>query len=452
MLDLDPKTSAAVTKVIPLIKSYVSRGGSEEVVEGVLERLDSGGKFATTAKTIAKALDNMEKEYPDPKEREEKINQVFDLILPGIAKKGDTGELQAYSPDQIEFLAKNKNIEKYEAVYQDVKSGKLKTPEEINEALKPLAASRRVNKISEAQVDLAMALLPQDLKNSLKTQGGPGEWGKWGENQSSLDPPSEGWTGKNQAGLARARLIVRIGMEEGMRDMYTGRRIGFGDIDLEHTVPFGVAKRGAETGSNFGLTTRLSNRAKGDDSPEAWRQRVLNQYEMKNGKLTPEAMKKLQKEQAEVAEYNAKRESMRSARPDTVAAIFKGIDESNEKPENKSKLKNKALNALAGYTETYFQGWRANRDGQSRRIYVYRGVEIGDKVMDTAAQKIDAAQKSGDTGKVEKILDILRSGPTRINSELDKQYGPKRLDSEATNATETANTVRKEILTELENI
>jgi hypothetical protein len=453
VLDLDPKASEAISRVIPLIKGYVSRGGSEEVAAGVLERLDSKGKFTATVKSIAKALDNMEKEYPDPKEREERINQVFDLVLPGIAKKGDTGEKQAYTQDQIEALAKNKKIDEYEKVYQDVKAGKLKTPEEVNAALKPLAESRRVNNISESQVDLAMSMLPADLKNSLSGQGVPGEWGKWGKNQSTLEPPSGGWSAKNESADARARLIVRIGMEEGMKDMYTGQRVGFGDIDLEHTVPFGVAKRGAETGSNFGITTRLNNRVKSDESPETWRQKVLGQYEMDGGKLTPQAIQRLQSEQADAARYNDKRASIKAgASPETVASIFQGIDQSNEKPVNKSKLKNKALATIAGYTETYFQGFRANRAGQSRRLYMYKGTELGDKVMDTAARKLDQAQKAGDTKKVEQILQILRTGTPRVNEALTKKYGDKRLDNEATEAADIANGVRRDILSELEGI
>jgi hypothetical protein len=445
--------SEAVNKVIPRLREYVARGGSEEVVESSLERLDKKGKFNTSAKKIAKALDALEKEYPDPKEREEKINQVFDLILPGIAKKGDTGEIQAYNQNQIETLAKNSKIDEYEKVYQDTKSGKLKTPEEINAALKPLAESRRVNDISDSQVDLAMSLLPDDLKASLSGQGVPGEWGKWGKNQDSLEPPTEGWSAKNESSDARARLIVRIGMQEGMRDMYTGQRVGFGDIDLEHIVPFGVAGRGAETGSNFGITTRLNNRAKSDESPETWRQKVLSQYEMKGGKLTPAAISKLQVEQADASRYNDSRASIKgSASPETVAAIFQGIDQSKENPKNKSKLKNKALATMAGYTETYFQGFRANRAGQSRRIYVYKGTELGNRIMDTAAQKIDQAQKAGDNGRVEKILDILRTGSPRINEALTSKYGDKRLDSEVTEATDIANGIRRDILTELESI
>ena len=453
VLGLDPATSKALSKVIPYIQSYVSRGGSEEVVSQSLERLDSKGTFTITAKNISKAIDEMENKYPDAKEREEKINQVFDLVLPGIAKKGDTGEKQAYDQDQIEFLMKNKKIDEYERVYQDVASGKLKTPEEVNAALKPLAADRRKNDISDEQVDLAMSLLPADLKAGLSKQGQPGEWGKWGANQSTLDVPDGGHTAKNAAGAERARLIVRIGMEEGMRDMYTGQRVGFGDIDLEHTVPYGVARAGAETGSNFGLTTRLNNRAKGDISPEEWRQKVLKNYDTQDGKLTPAAIKKLQEEQEAAVRYNSEKAKVSGgANPSTVGEIFKGIDGSSQSNVNKSKLKNKALQAMSGYGETYLQGFRANRPGASRRVYVYRGTELGNKIMDTAARKIDEGSKGGDTAKIERALDILRGGAPRINEALTSKYGDKRLDSEVTEATDIANGIRRDILTELEAI
>jgi hypothetical protein len=453
VLDLDPATSAALSKVIPYLKSYVSRGGQESTVTESLERLETKANFETVAKNISKSIDNMEKKYPDPKEREEKINQVFDLVLPGIAKKGDTGEKQAYDQEQIEFLMKNKKIDEYEKIYQDVKSGKLKTPEEVNAALRPLAADRRKNEISDEQVDLAMSMIPTDLKASLSKQGQPGEWGKWGAKQSTLDVPTDGHTPTNKAATERARFIVRIGMEEGMRDMYTGQRVGFGDIDLEHTIPYGVARAGAETGSNFGLTTRLNNRAKGDVSPEEWRQKVLKNYETSGGKLTPAAVKKLQDEQAAATRYNSEKAKVKGgANPETVAEIFKGIDGSSESNMNKSKLKNKALQAMSGYGETYLQGFRANRPGASRRVYTYRGTELGNNIMDTAARKIDEGSKAGDSKKVERVLDVLRSGTPRINEALNAKYGDKRLDSEVTEATGIANGIRRDILTELEGI
>jgi hypothetical protein len=240
-------------------------------------------------------------------------------------------------------------------------------------------------------------------------------------------------------------------MQEGMKDMYTGQKIGFGDIDLEHTVPYGVAKRGAETGSNFGLTTRLNNRAKGDISPEDWRKGVLKNYPIENGKLTPAAVKKLQQEQIIANKYNDDRARISGGtNPQTVAAIFKGINESKDKAEIKSKLKNKALASMVGYTETYLHGFRANRPGASRREYLYRGSDPGNKIMDAAAAKIDKYSRDGDTKKVEKVMDILRSGPGRIHSELDVKYGPKRLDNEVTEGANIANKVRQEILSEIE--
>jgi hypothetical protein len=449
--DLSPELSDAMTKFSSYVKAHIARGGSEESVEKALGRIDP--ETSAASKKISAALAGMEKKYPDPAEREKKIGEVLDLVLPGMAKKGDTGEKQAYDEEQINHLIGNKKIDEYEKIYRDVQSGKLKNPEEVNAALRPLAKERRTNEISDQQVDLAMAMLPKDLVAGLSKQGQPGEWGKWGANQSTLDVPAGGHTPTNKSGPERARLIVRIGLEEGMKDMYTGQKIGFGDIDLEHTIPYGVAKTGAETGSNFGLTTRLNNRAKGDISPEDWRQKVLKQYETKDGKLTKAAQEKLQKEQVEATRYNDSKASVTGGtRPDTVASVFKGIDDSAEKPAIKQKLKNKAMQSMAGYGETYLQGFRENRPGASRRVYIYRDSIPGTKVLDTAASKIDKYTKEGKTEKVEKILETLRTGAPRINKALDDQYGAKRLDSEATDAANVANKVREDILKEIEAI
>jgi hypothetical protein len=447
--ELDPKLSKAMTQFTAYVKSYVGRGGDEETALKAIGRLDP--ETSAAAKKIASTLDAMEKKYPDPKEREEKIGQVFDLVLPGVAKKGDTGEKQAYSEEDINHLMKNKKIDEYEKVYKDIKNGKLTTPEEINAALRPLAKERRVNEVSDEQLDLAMAMLPKDLVAGLSKQGQPGEWGKWGKNQSSLDVPEGGHTATNKSGPERARLIVRIGMEEGMKDMYTGQKIGFGDIDLEHTVPYGVARTGAETGSNFGLTTRLNNRAKGDISPEEWRQKVLKGYPTENGKLTDKSKEKLIKEQLVAQDYNNKRAAVESGtNAGTVASVFKGIDDSSEKTPIKQKLKNKAMASMAGYTETYLSGFRENRAGASRRVYLYRDSAEGEKVLDTAARKIDQHTQAGNTAKVEQVLNILRDGSPRIQGILDEKYGPQRLDSQATEATNIANKVRSDLIKEIE--
>lgn len=447
---LDPKVAEGLNRLAQEIKKFAGRGGGEEEALAAVSRLESSGTIEGQAKKIAASLNAMDEKYPDPAERDARISQVFDLVLPGMAKKGDTGEKQAYSEGQLQRLINNKDIEEFEKVYQSVKKGEIKNLEEFEARMRPLAQRRRVNDISDEQVDLAMALLPKDLIASLGKQGRPGIWGKWGENQDSLASPEMGHTPKNESATGRARLILRIGMEEGMRDMYTGQRVGFGDIDLEHTIPFGVGKSFAEHGSNFGLTTRLNNRAKGDISPEEWRSKVLKQYGISDGAITDKTRERLRKEQAEAQKYNDDRARVSGGTsPETVASVFKGIDESANKPLIKQKLKNKALQSMAGYTETYLHGFRANRAGASRRVYIFRGTELGERVMDAAASQIDKFQATGDKGKVEKALEILRSAGPRINEALDSKYGNQRLDKDATEAVNVANDIRKQILEEI---
>lgn len=452
IMDLTGAVATAMPEFVRYIKKYVESGGDEEAVAGALSRIDP--ETSAAAKKISSALDGLKKKYPDEKERDEKISQVLDLVLPGIAKKGDTGERQAYSEQDINYLRNNKQVEKLEKVYRDIESGKLKTPEEINDALRPIAQERRVNKISDEQLDLAMAMMPKDLISSLSKQGSPGEWGKWGANQSTMDVPERGHTAKNESGVERARLIVRIGMEENMRDMYDGRRISFGDIDLEHGIPFTLAGKGAETGSNFGLSTRLSNRSKGNISPEEWRSKLLKRYPAdEKGQLTEPAKAKLLEEQNSVRKYNNARVLASQANPQTVAAVFKGIEDSGMSKEEKESLKNKAMASIAGYTETYFVGERPTRKGASVRVYMYRDSALGSSVLDLAAQKIDKYTQEGKLEEVQKILSILQSGAPRVDKVLDEKFGSGRTSVEAaSSSSEAANTVRQELLDELQSV
>lgn len=447
---LNPSLQEQIPRFLSYVKSYVSRGGSEELALAALSRIDA--ESHEKIKKISSALDEIARKYPNPQEREERINQTMELVLPGMAKKGDMGERQAHDEDHINFIRNNKQIDKLEKVYADIKNGKLKTPEEINAALRPIAMERRVNDISDEQVNLAMAMLPKDLVNTLRTQGQPGEWGKWGANQSTLNVPDGGHTSKNESGLERARLIVRIGMEENMRDMYDGRRIGFGDIDLEHGIPYTVGGRGAETGSNFGPATRLNNRSKGDMSPEEWRRTVLRDYPTdEKGSLTAEARRLLLKRQEEVREYNAKRENIKGeqTRPETVYSLFRGVDESNAKNPEKQAHKNKIMASLAGYTETYFVGTRPNR-GNSVRKYLYRESNLGSSVLDLAASKIDKLAKEGRTEEINKIISILQSGPNRVNQVLETEFGKDRSSVAAAElGSDTANKIRQQLIDEI---
>jgi hypothetical protein len=130
--------------------------------------------------------------------------------------------------------------------------------------------------------------------------------------------------------------------------------------------------------------------------------------------------------------------------------VFRGIEESDNNTATKQKLKNKAMASMADYGETYLAGFRANRPGASRRVYLYRNSAEGERVLDIASRVIDDASRSGDTARVEKALDILRSGAPRINEALTKRYGPQRLDNEATEAADVANSVRGQLMKELE--
>ena len=105
---------------------------------------------------------------------------------------------------------------------------------------------------------------------------------------------------------------------------------------------------------------------------------------------------------------------------------------------------------MAGYTETYLSGFRENRAGASRRVYLYRDSAEGERVLDTAARKIDQHTQAGKPEKVEQVLNLLRSGSPRIQGILDEKYGAQRLDSQATDATNIANKVRSDLIKELE--
>ena len=450
--DFPEKLQPAIKKFRDHLKAYVDRGGSKEVVESVVQRMEKYDTSSAMFGRLSKAMEEMEKEYPDEAKREKRMAELFDMVFPAVAKKGDTGEKQYNTAEEIDHLVKNPQVAKFEKVYQDVKSGKLKTPEEVNEALRPMAEERRKNKISEADLDFAMAIMPKEVVSGLQSQGGPGEWGAWGANQKTTDVPEGGHTPKNTTGMERARLITRIGLEEGMKDVYTGRQLGFGDVDLEHIVPFNVGGKAAEVGSNFGLTSRLNNRGKGNVSPEDWKAGVLKKYPVdEKGQLTPAAAKKLLADEAKAVKYNADRGRMTKTEAKDVADIFKAIEASGESTMTRQKLKNKAMSSLAKYGETYLVGERANRAGQFRRQYIFRGTKSGEEVLDKAANLVSKYAAEGNDAGVAKVLNTLNSAAGRINSQLDSQFGPTRKDMEAGKAGTAAHAaVLKEILGELE--
>jgi hypothetical protein len=134
-----------------------------------------------------------------------------------------------------------------------------------------------------------------------------------------------------------------------------------------------------------------------------------------------------------------------------VADIFKAIEASGESTMTRQKLKNKAMSTLAKYNETYLVGERANRAGQFRRQYIFRGTKAGEEVLDKAANLVSKYAAEGNDAGVAKVLNTLNSAAGRINSQLDSQFGPTRKDMEAGKAGTAAHAaVLKEILGELE--
>lgn len=405
---LDPQVGAALNKLVERIKGAEASIG-KETLEKALGRLDD--TFTESrAKEVANAFAAIDKAYKTPAERDKKVQAVLETILPAFSDKRDTSAKKAVDEAELQGLRDNKaNIDKMSAIYKKLESGGYKSEKDFNKDLAELAAARRTNKMSDAETDLAWSLLPKTERDYLLKAGVPKETGIFAKGQSTLEG-NKGAGGQPQTltpeqRTDRAKMLLKIYLEEGGKDMYSGRRLKLTDAELEHTIPAEKAGKWAESGPNFGWTRIALNRSKAEKDPEVILTKTLPALEKKKG--------------VDPAAFNAMKQRAKAASdPASAKELFDSVNAAGLSARDRAAITAQYLNSSYDVNKTYLQGPQPSGRGERRIEWMKSGP--GAKLLETAMPKLLAAQQAGNQKEVDRISKILYRIPYETEARAQK--------------------------------
>jgi hypothetical protein len=389
------------------VRGAVESGSlKEEEAVKALSRLDESFT-GSRAKEVASAFAEIDKRYPDPVERDKKVEEVLKTILPAFSEKRDTAAKKAVDDAELQGLRENKkNIDKMSAIYKKLEKGEYKDENEFNTDLAALAKERRKNVISDEETDLAWSLLPKTERDYLLKAGVPKETGIFEKGQSTLEG-NKGAGGQPQTlspeqRTDRAKMLLKIYLEEGGRDMYSGRPLKLTDAELEHTIPAEKAGKWAESGPNFGWTRISINRSKAEKDPAVILTKTVPALEKQRGAPDPKVFNEL------------KARSKTASDPKSVKELFDAVTAADLKSRDRAAIEAQYLNSAYGINKTYLQGQQAS--GRSPRRIEWLKDAGGSQLLQRAMPKLLAAQQSGDEAEVKRITSLLNRIPAETES------------------------------------
>jgi hypothetical protein len=409
------------------------------------------------AKELTEAYSELERAYPDPKEREKVFNRTVDGVLEtafGVKNPG-----AAVSEKEVEGIFKLQGrIKAATRAYEGMLSGKIKTAEQMRDSLREVAEGYRVNKVSDAEVKLALAFMPAEARTFLGKAGSVAEGGHFPPgSKSDVIPVSFGPVQKAsvEQQRGRAELIVRIGLESGWRDIYTGEKLPLLEADLEHIIPASHGGRFSEQGYNYGLTKSRLNRGKSEGSPDYFD--VSNPegyfYVSPTGKQTSKKREQVTFDnRGQLTPRGKELHSLREASGGTKADLenklldksvkptdaIKMIEESGLPSDKKSKLLGKIISFWTeGSARTVAIGMQSAKEGTMARAaqpwYWYGGPTSagGNPAGKKIADKVAELEAKGDTEGLKKLGALLGRAQRELLNLNEKEWkGTKIRDLE----------------------
>jgi hypothetical protein len=478
--ELGPEVSKALTELSNRLQKRVEEGSiTEEQSVGALKRLTQKGDDESVALTEkrAKEISAALKKLSD-----EEANAVIDTIIPGVFTER-TKNTPA-TPEEIEGLNKNREqLKKYSDLQKEVlaakAAGKEMTPEQLRDKLAEISPPRK--KVSDAQVELAMALMPEQERAYLKSAGALNEketGGRFGDvSKSDALPASYGPLREQttQEAENRAKLLTRVYLETGGKDVYTGKPLPITKADLEHIIAESAGGKAAEQGRNYGFLLTSMNVGRGSKLQEDWVNTRLKGLEFdKNGKLTEESRAKVQKEVDKGAASGALKASVVSSAKLAKSApqVNELLDKIKAVPDQKvqAKLYNKFVSTFLSeqgvgkVAETARAGLQSHLRAEAAHYWYGDKMPGGLEAGRTISNKIQKLMDKGDTEGVKKLATIMQGASGRIKTYVNSNVKPdpnvlvKGVPVLATGGAKTQEIakaigqVREQILSEIEAI
>lgn len=392
------------------VRTAVGSGSiTEEEALKSLERLDESWS-AKTAKELGSAFKAMEVGYPDPKDRERAIQEVFNEVMPAYSVARD----KTYKATSEEMAAQRagmeknrKYIEELDAIEAKIK-GKNLPPQEVNDLLVPAKQQRQQTNMSEAQVDLAWALLPTSEKLYLLNRAGsPSEAARYAPGQGTMEAPANGHGGKlaeitPDERMARAKMGLKTYLDEGGRDMYSGVRYPITRMEWEHTIAVKNAGAGAETGANTGWTLQTTNRSKSDGSPSS----VFKESKVKK---------------SDAAVFNPlKQQASKTAAEDGAVLLGSALTAPGLIPKDRAAIIGEYLFSAYGVPKTFVAGEMTSGRASARRTEWMKTGQ-GIKLMERTAQRMQTMLEKGDTQGAAQLAEQIKRIPEQVTERLASQ-------------------------------
>lgn len=476
ILQLPAEVSGEVTKVRNYLKSEIAQGNlstteaakrfkqytgfSNALVKGklaedTLPKEFRTGKVQTELKErtslLREGINGLNTDYPDPKERRQKMREMVSQAFDVLYGKKDVAPV--VSNEGIERMASRERQDKFReltSVYDNYKEGKYKSPEEFSRALEPFAKWYRNQDVKDSEVHFMMGLMPPQVFTYLKSAGSSDIPGSYGTTTPRGDViPSGKKMSKAEEDKAKSFLIMKIAMESGFKDVYTGEKLNLLSVDLEHLIPAGVAGANANIGNNWSLTNSRINRGKGEGSPDylltdntsGWFNTNTSKSTGKprmitfdgNGKLTEEG--KLFHEKRE--EVNSTKKTIgddilnKILDPQKALASIALIPTNELNAGDRANLMGKVVSAWTDASRTVAIGIQSAKEGSLRSVpkplYWY-GKDVGGAPVGKAlADKVAELQSKGDSEGLMKVGSILAAAQRKLLDLNEEEFKGNRV-------------------------
>jgi len=459
ILELPETVNVAITKVRDMLEQRVASGAiTEEEARGSMQRLlTGGGKDADPdaitlnkqrAQEILDSLDRMKEKHTkdgvlDEKEFNKEWGRAVDIIAPGVAIPRDKNT--PLTVEDFEGLKANEKTwrafsDLQKEVIQRKKEGNEMSPEELQAKLRPIVEPHR-EKITDEQVQLAKALMPETERNYFRTAGAldtKDTGGRFPDNaRGDTLPIGHGPLKAQTAQDANNRLdlITRTYLEHGGKSPFTGTFVPITRSDLEHGIAENHAGRAAEQGLNYSPLKTSLNVGRGNKDHVQYFGGLLAKLDFDaNGKLTAASRAKVEAALAKAeAKSGLKSEVVAASKNAKTAADLKQILNKIEAvPDQKmqAKLYNKLVsNFLSAYgnvkvAETARAGIQSH--GRAEQPWYWYGDTMagGGAAARKIADKMTQLLESGQTGKAMQLVGIMQNSSTFIKNYVNANVAP----------------------------
>ncbi len=476
ILQLPASVSGEVSKVRDFLKSEIAQGNLTTVeaakrfkqytgfsnsaskgklVADTIPKEFTKGKVLSEIKErtllLREGIEGLKRDFPDPKERRQKmrnmVSQAFDVLY---GRKDVAPEVSSAGIEQMASRERQEKFKELTNVYDKYKEGKYKSPEEFSKAMEPFAKWYRTQDLKDSEVHFMMGLMPPQVFTYLKSAGSSAIPGSYGSVTPKGDVIPAGKKMSNvEEERAKSFLIMKIAMESGFKDVYTGEKLNLLNVDLEHLIPAGVAGANANIGNNWSLTNSRINRGKGEGSPDyllvsnpvGWFNTSTSKTSGKprmitfdtNGKLTEEGRVNHEKRE----EVNKVKKTIGDDILDKVLDPRKALASIALIPTNelnasdRVNLMGKIVSAWTDASRTVAIGVQSAKEGSLRSVpkpHYWFGEDIGGASLGKAmAEKVAELQEKGDSAGLLRMGSILAAAQRKLLDLNELTYQGKKV-------------------------